>query len=108
MRGERTRWVALAVLCMPVAAWAADPEAGRELYEAVSIERTIQGQHYTDANCETCHAPSFYQRSDRKVQSRSALEAYVEGCNTNLDVGWFPDEVADVAAWLNQEHYRFD
>lgn len=89
-------------------AWAADPEMGQQLYQDVAIERTIKGQHYTDANCETCHQASFYQRDDRKVSSIAALEAYVEGCNTNLDVGWFPDEVADVAAWLNQEYYRFE
>ncbi len=87
---------------------AADPEQGRTLYYGVEIERTIQGEHYTDATCETCHGEDFYQRQDRKVHSYAALEAFVEGCNTNLDVGWFPDEVTDVSAWLNREYYRFE
>lgn len=101
------------VIALLLAGWAgslmaADPEQGRALYYGVEIERTIQGQHYTDANCETCHDDSFYQRDGRKVHNLAALQAYVEGCNTNLDVGWFPDEVADVAAWMNAAFYRFE
>lgn len=88
--------------------WAADPDAGEALYQSVEIERTIRGEHYTDANCETCHEASFYQRKDRKVTSFAKLEAFVEGCNTTMNVGWFPDEVADVAAFMNREYYRFD
>ncbi len=100
--------VAIFMVVFSATAWAGDPESGRALYQDVMLERTIKGQHYTDANCETCHQASFYQRSDRKVTSLAMLETYVEGCNTNLDVGWFPDEVTDVAAWLNREYYRFD
>ncbi len=87
---------------------AADPDQGKALYYGVEIERTIQSEHYIDANCETCHGEDFYQRKDRKVHTYVALEAFVEGCNTNLDVGWFPDEVADVTAWMNQAFYHFE
>ncbi|WP_245912601.1 hypothetical protein [Marinobacterium halophilum] len=85
-----------------------DGEQGRMLYYGVEIERTIQGVDYTDANCETCHDDAFYQRADRKVHSYASLEAFVEGCNTNLDVGWFPDEVSAVASWMNATYYRFE
>ena len=86
---------------------AADPENGKELYHEVEIERTINGEDYTDADCETCHDPQFYSRSDRKVTTYAKLVAFVEGCNTNLDVGWFPEDVADVAAYMNEEFYQF-
>lgn len=99
---------ALLMVVVSTPVWAGDPAVGQALYQDVALERTIKGQHYTDANCETCHQASFYQRSDRKVTSKALLETYVEGCNTNLDVGWFPDEVTDVAAWLNMEYYKFD
>lgn len=92
-------------LAVPV--MAADPESGKELYGDVEIERTIRGIEYTDANCETCHEASFYSRADRKVTTYAKLEAFVEGCNTNLDVGWFPEDVSDVAAYLNKEFYHF-
>ncbi len=89
-------------------AYASDADNGAELYHEVELERTIRGEQYTDANCETCHAPAFYQREDRKVTTFAKLEAMVEGCNTNLDVGWFPEDVSDVAAYLNREYYKFE
>ncbi|WP_299179092.1 hypothetical protein [uncultured Neptuniibacter sp.] len=89
-------------------ALAADAENGKTLYHEVELERTIRGIEYTDANCETCHAPQFYSREDRKVTSYAKLEAFIEGCNTNLDVGWFPDEVADVSVYMNEEFYHFE
>jgi len=104
----RTRYLG-AMLCLlagPVAA--VDADNGEQLYWDVAIERVIQGQAYTNANCETCHDAEFYLREERKVRSHAMLESYVDGCSTNLDVGWFPDEVADVAAWLNREYYRFE
>ena len=89
-------------------AYAADADNGAELYHEVELERTIRGEQYTDANCETCHEASFYQREDRKVTTFAKLEAMVEGCNTNLDVGWFPEDVSDVAAYLNREYYKLE
>ena len=32
----------------------------------------------------------------------------VEGCNTELKLQLFPEEVTAVAAVLNRRHYRFD
>lgn len=87
---------------------ASDAEEGKELYEAVALERTIRGEVYTDANCETCHGSDIYTRPNRRVHSYSRLEAQVEMCNTMLDVGWFPDEVSAVATYLNQKYYKFD
>jgi len=87
---------------------AADPENGKELYDEVEIERTYQGEHRTDLNCETCHDIDFLMRDDRKVTTYAKLEAMVEGCNTNLDVGWFPEDVSDVTAYMNREFYKFE
>jgi len=98
----------ISVSAMPLTAAAADPENGKELYHEVEIEKTIQGIEYTDANCETCHETSFFSREDRKVTSYAKLEAFVEGCNTNLDVGWFPEDVSDVSAYMNREFYKFE
>ena len=87
---------------------ASDAESGQSLYHEVEIERTIRGEAYTDANCETCHQSSLYTSADRKVTTYAKLEAFVEGCNTNLDVGWFPEDVSDVASYLNKEFYKFE
>lgn len=87
---------------------ASDAEEGKVLYESVALERTIRGEVYTDANCETCHRSNIYTRPNRRVNTYSRLEAQVEMCNTMLDVGWFPDEVSAVATYLNQKYYKFD
>ncbi|SIT05073.1 hypothetical protein [Neptunomonas antarctica] len=98
----------MALLLLSVSSvYAGDAENGEQLYKEVALERTIRGEQYTDANCETCHESAFYQREDRKVTSYSKLESMVEGCNTNLDVGWFPEDVSDVAKYLNREYYKF-
>ncbi len=31
----------------------------------------------------------------------------VEGCNTQMNLGLFPEEVTAIAAVLNRDHYRF-
>lgn len=89
------------------AAIAADVESGKELYQEVDINQTINGVTYSNANCESCHESSVYTRPDRLASSYAKLESYVERCNTNLDVGWFPEDVSDVAAYLNQEFYKY-
>ncbi|GGK82384.1 hypothetical protein [Amphritea balenae] len=98
---------ATALMLMAGPLLAVDADSGKELYDDVQIERDYQGEHRTDISCETCHDTAFYERSDRKVTTYAKLEAQVEGCNTNLDVGWFPEDVADVAAYMNREYYKF-
>lgn len=86
---------------------AADPDNGKELYNEVELERVIRGVAHSDANCETCHDTAYFTRADRAATTWPKLKSWVEGCNTNLDVGWFPDEVEDVASYLNREFYKF-
>lgn len=104
-----TVFAAASLIVMPVQTVSAgDAENGKALYHEVEIERTIRGEAYTDANCETCHESSLYTSESRKVTTYAKLEAFVEGCNTNLDVGWFPEDVVDVASYLNTEFYKFE
>jgi len=86
--------------------YAADASNGEQLYQDVAIERVIRGEQYTDANCETCHSSAVYTRDNRRVNTFARLVAQVEMCNTMLDVGWFPDEVTDVASYLNEKFYK--
>jgi len=95
-----------ASLC--INAHASDIETGKELYHEAEINQTINGVTYENANCETCHSSEVYTRSDRLSTNMTKLEAFVERCNTNLDVGWFPEDVAAVASYLNSEYYKFE
>jgi mono/diheme cytochrome c family protein len=70
---------------------AGNPENGKTLHD--------------DANCMRCHADKPYDPS--KTTNYEKLVKAVNFCNTNLNTGWFDDEVEDVAAYLNQEFYKF-
>jgi cytochrome c2 len=64
--------------------------------------------------CETCHAnrtmgdaSAVYLRKDRKVTSMAKLRAQVATCNTQLNLGLFPEDEEHIAAFLNERYYRF-
>lgn len=66
-------------------------------------------------NCAACHQQrssldeaAYYRRPGRKIASREKLIAQVETCDTTLQLGLFPEEVRDIAAYLNTTHYRLD
>lgn len=84
------------------AAWAemarADPAQGRRLH--------------AELRCAECHARrvggdgSAIYRPDGRINRPAPLLAMVERCNTELKLQLFPDDVAALAAALNQAHYR--
>ena len=67
-----------------------------------------------EKKCETCHhnktlgdAKAIYLRRDRKVNTPEQLKARVALCNSELNLGMFPDEEESVAAFLDKTYYRF-
>lgn len=62
---------------------------------------------FEEAQCMACHQARPFNGPNTKVKSLSGLRAMVEACNTNLSVGWFPDEVQAVTHYLNKTHYNF-
>jgi len=71
-------------------------------------------QFYTELKCAACHAQrmmgqaaAMYTRSDRKVHNPKQLLAFTQMCVTQLNHELFPDEVKDIAAYLNQTYYHF-
>ncbi|MDR9497642.1 MAG: hypothetical protein RI556_00540 [Hydrogenovibrio sp.] len=66
---------------------------------------------HDDANCMKCHADMGYNKPSLKkmgVESWSDLKSAISYCESNLNVGWFPEEQEQVADYLNQEYYHFD
>jgi hypothetical protein len=63
--------------------------------------------------CSECHAGSVggdgsaIYRPQGRIKTPAALEAMVEMCNTQLNLGLFPEDVLSVAAVLQRDHYRF-
>lgn len=73
-----------------------------------------QGQRLLEEHrCAACHAKkmggdgSAIYRPDGRVNTPALLRGTVEQCNLNLNLSLFPDEVTDIAAVLNRDHYRF-
>jgi hypothetical protein len=64
--------------------------------------------------CAECHARKFggdgsaVYRPGERITGPGFLRGMVEQCNTELNLGLFPDEVTSVAAVLNRAYYRFD
>lgn len=71
------------------------------------------GKALHDKSCIACHASKFgedgskiYTRADRKVTSKQQLGSRVKACNNNVGAGWFPEDEAHVAAYLNATYYH--
>jgi mono/diheme cytochrome c family protein len=76
-----------------------DPKTGKALY---------------DKACLSCHAQMFggdgskiFTRADHKVKTAKQLADRIAACNANTSAGFFPVDEANVAAYLNQQYYKF-
>lgn len=63
--------------------------------------------------CVQCHVQrvggdgSAIYRPAGRINTPGFLRGMVEQCNTELNLGLFPEEVEAVAAVLNRDHYQF-
>lgn len=82
---------------------------------AVATVNYENGKEIDQHKCYACHAKKtgfgngdmIYTRSDSKVNSLAKLKTMVERCNTELRLDLFPEDEADVAAYLNKQFYKF-
>ena len=72
------------------------------------------GQKLIEENkCVECHASkvpgdgSAIYKPKGRINTAGLLRGMVEQCNTELNMGMFPEEVNAVAAVLNRDHYKF-
>ncbi len=63
--------------------------------------------------CNECHTrrvggdgSTIYNPKGR-INTAGALRGMVEYCNTELNLGFFPEDTNAVAAVLNKRHYKF-
>lgn len=73
-----------------------------------------KGKALHDKSCTSCHVGMFggdgskmYTRPDHKVKTAQQLADRISACNVNTGAGWFPEDEAHVAAYLNQQYYKF-
>ncbi len=88
-------------------------KAGTNLHRYPGADLALGDKLVRAHKCSECHARKFggdgsaIYRPKGRIQSPSALGSMVERCNTELNLGLFPDEVLSVAAVLQRDHYRF-
>jgi cytochrome c len=81
----------------------------------VAAPDLANGKAIDQKKCYACHAKKsgfsngdmIYTRSDGKVKSLANLKKMVGFCNTELRLDLFPEDEADVVAYLNQQFYKF-
>ncbi|MEO5344918.1 MAG: hypothetical protein H7834_00900 [Magnetococcus sp. YQC-9] len=93
--------VGLALFAMSASSlWAADPVKGKELHDPACAGACHASKGQGDAN-------ALYKRANRK-DSLEKLKSQVAFCNQQvLNSKWFPEDEADVVAYLNETFYHF-
>jgi len=73
-----------------------------------------EGQTLHTQKCVSCHAGRFggdgggmYTRVNRRVKNASSLAQMITTCNANLGNTLFPEDEANLGAYLNQHYYHF-
>jgi hypothetical protein len=82
---------------------------------ALAAPDLANGKAIDQQKCYACHAKKtgfgngdmIYTRSDGKVKSLADLKKMVSLCNTELRLDLFPEDEADVTAFLNRQFYKF-
>ena len=92
-------WMGFA-LSLGVAHAAGDPAEGRKLVEEKKCEICHNNKTYGDAK-------AVYLRKDRLVTTPAKLKAQVALCNSQLNLGLFPEDEEHIAAFLDQAYYKF-
>ena len=86
-------------------------QSAAEIFKGTDLalgERLIKEQR-----CAECHRSKFggdgtsIFRPAGRINTPGFLRGMVEQCNTELNLGLFPEEVSAIAAVLNRDHYRF-
>jgi mono/diheme cytochrome c family protein len=72
------------------------------------------GEKLHKEQCQSCHAARFggdgskiYTRPDRRVKNASSLAQMITTCNANLGNRLFPEDEANLGAYLNANFYKF-
>lgn len=113
-RASRQLLAVLALLATlsypPPHAQAEGPTAAELFKDAdLALGRKLMAEH----RCTACHVRkvggdgSAIYRPKGRINTPGLLRGMVEQCNTELNLGMFPEEVSSVAAVLNRDHYKF-
>ncbi len=103
----RMSWVLTCSMALLSIAAQAQPEIFKDADHKLGEKLIAEGQ------CVACHVAkvggdgSAIYKPLGRINNASLLRGMVEQCNTELNLGMFPEEVSSIAAVLNRDHYKF-
>ena len=102
------RWCSVLAVCAGIALSAQSQPA---IFKDADLQ--LGQELITTHKCESCHirrvggdGSDIYDPGGR-IRNAALLRGMVEYCNTELNLGMFPEEVNAVAAVINRQHYKF-
>jgi len=84
---------------------------GAEIFKGADL--ALGEKLIAEHKCAQCHASkvggdgSAMYKPQGKFNNAGLLRGMVEMCNTQMNLGLFPEEVTAVAAVINRDHYKF-
>lgn len=73
-----------------------------------------KGEKLAEHSCVSCHSEKFggdgsriYTRPDHRIKNAKQLLNRVTFCSQAAETDWSKQDIADVAAYLNQQYYKF-
>lgn len=66
-----------------------------------------RGRLFYENHCRACHESSVHIREVQSAKSLGALRAQVSHWQDVLKLGWSPEDVGDVAQYLNDTWYHY-
>lgn len=107
----QARLLLAAALALPVPAAQAQQPSAAELYRDADL--ALGAKLIKEHRCAECHVRrvggdgrAIYRPAGR-INTPGFLRGMVEQCNTEMNLGLFPEEVTAIAAVLNRDHYKF-
>ena len=88
-------------------------QAGAEPAIFKGADLKLGEQLVVEHKCAACHTRrvggdgSDVYNPQGRINTPAFLRGMVESCNTELNLGMFPEDVNAVAAVLNRDHYKF-
>jgi len=67
----------------------------------------LRGQRLYETSCLSCHEESVHGRRNRAARSIAEIRSYVSRWSKVANAPWGPEEIDDVAIYLNERYYRF-
>ncbi len=110
---KSARWALATALVVGGAIWLATPvhAQGADIFKDADL--ALGEKMIAEHKCVACHVSkvggdgSAIFKPQGKFNTAGLMRGMVEMCNTNMNLGMFPEEVTAVAAVLNRDHYKF-